>query len=146
MALFSRKKASSSIGGAIVLMLCIVVFAGTLFYLMTSPGMSLAFDVNDPDSPFTSKEGQSSILSGQPQWVKGPWSLDQAINDLDANGCVVVEKQEKDGLEDANLLTYDRFRTLAMKRKVVYLIADEKTEALLVHLEDKHYVWTPNES
>ena len=146
MALFSRKKASSSIGGAIVLMLCIVVFAGTLFYLMTSPGMSLAFDVNDPDSPFTSKEGQSSILSGQPQWVKGPWSLDQAVNDLDANGCIIVEKEEKDGLEDANILTYDRFRTLAMKRRVVYLIVDEETEALLMHLEDKYYVWTPKES
>jgi hypothetical protein len=146
MALFSRKKASSSIGGAIVLMLCIVVFAGTLFYLMTSPGMSLAFDVNDPDNPFTSKEGQSSILSGQPQWVKGPWSLDQAVNDLDANGCIIVEKEEKDGLEDANILTYDRFRTLAMKRRVVYLIVDEETEALLMHLEDKYYIWTPKES
>jgi len=146
MALVSRKKANSSIGGAIVLMLCIVVFAGALFYLMTSPGMSLAFDVNDPDNPFMSKEGQSSVMSGQPQWVKGPWSLDQAVRDLDANGCIIVEKEDDGGLEDANILTYDRFRTLSMKRRVVYLIVNEETKALLIHLEDKYYVWIPKES
>ncbi|HUV54162.1 MAG TPA: hypothetical protein VMW03_03045 [Candidatus Krumholzibacteriaceae bacterium] len=146
MALVSGRKANSSIGGAIVLMLCIVVFAGTLFYLMTSPGVSLAFDTDNPNNPFKASEGQSLIMSGQPQWVKGPWSLDQAVRDLDANGCVIVEKEDEDGLEDANILTYDRFRTLAMQRRVVYLIVDEDTEALLVHLEDKYYVWTPQES
>ena len=145
MAPFSGKKANSSVGAAIVLMLCIVVFAVTLFYLMTSPGMSLAFDADNPNNIFKTSEGQSSI-TGQPRWVKGPWSMDQAINDLKANGCAIVEKTDKDGLENANELNYDGFRTLAIRRRIVYQIVDEDTEALMVHLEDKYYVWTTQES
>jgi len=128
-----------------VLMLCIVVFAVTLFYLMTSPGMSLAFDADNPNNIFKTSEGQSSI-TGQPRWVKGPWSMDQAINDLKANGCAIVEKMDKDGIENANELKYDGFRTLAIRRRIVYQIVDEDTEALMVHLEDKYYVWTTQES
>ena len=145
MALVSERKANSSVGAAIVLMLCITVFAGTLFYLMTSPGMSLAFDAVNPNNPFKASEGQPSI-TGQPRWVKGPWSMEQAINDLKVNGCVIVEKTDKEGLENANELNYDGFRTLAMRRRIVYLIVDEDTEALLMHLENKYYAWTPLES
>ena len=144
MALVSGRKANS-VAAAIVLMLCIVVFAGTLFYLMTSPGMSLALDADNPNNPFKAIGGQSS-LTGQPKWVKGPWSMEEAINDLKANGCVVVEQTDKDGLENANEVTYDGFRTLGMRRRIVYLIVDEDVEALLVHLEDMYYVWTPKES
>lgn len=145
MALVSGRKANSSVGAAIVLMLCIVVFAATLFFLMTNPGMSLAFDADNPNNIFKASEGQSSF-TGQPRWVKGPWSLEQAINDLKANGCVIVEKTDKDGLENANEVNYDGFRTLAIRRRIVYQIVDEDTEALLVHLEDRYYVWTPQES
>ncbi len=145
MALVSGRKANIGVGAAIVLMLCIFVFAGTLFYLMTSPGMSLAFDADNPNNPFKAIGSQSSI-TGQPKWVKGPWSMEQAVNDLKANGCVIVEKTDKDGLENANEMNYDGFRTLAIRRRIVYLIVDEDIEALLVHLEDKYYVWTPQES
>lgn len=145
MALVSGRKANSSVGAAIVLMLCIVVFAATLFFLMTNPGMSLAFDADNPNNIFKASEGQS-LFTGQPSWVKGPWSLEQAINDLKANGCVIVEKTDKDGLENANEVNYDGFRTLAIRRRIVYQIVDEDTEALLVHLEDRYYVWTPQES
>jgi hypothetical protein len=145
MALVSGKKANSSVGAAIVLMLCIVVFTGTLFYLMTSPGMSLAFDADNPNNLFKASEGQSSI-TGQPSWVKGPWSMEQAVNDLKANGCVLIEKTNKEGLDEANEVKYDGFRTLAIRRRIVYLIVDEDIEALLVQLEDKYYVWTPQES
>jgi hypothetical protein len=144
MALVSGRKANS-VAAAIVLMLCIVVFAGTLFYLMTSPGMSLALDADNPNNPFKALGGQSS-LTGQPKWVKGPWSMEEAVNDLRANGCVIVEKTDRDGLENANEVNYDGFRTLGMQRRIVYLIVDEDVEALLVHLEDKYYVWTPKES
>lgn len=145
MALVSGRKANSSVGAAIVLMICIIVFAATLFYLMTSPGMSLAFDADNPNSLFKASEGQSSITR-QPGWVKGPWSMDQAINDLKANGCVVVEKTDKDGLDNANEVNYEGFRNLAIRRRIVYHIVDEDTEALLVQLEDRYYVWTPQES
>ena len=145
MALVRGRKANSSVGAAIVLMLCITVFAATLFYLMTSPGMSLALDADNPNNIFKASEGQSSI-TGQPRWVKGPWSMEQAINDLKANGCVIVEKTDEDGLENANEVNYDGFRTLSIRRRIVYLIVDEDTEALMVHLEDRYYVWTPEES
>jgi len=145
MALVSGRKANSSVESAIVLMLCIVVFAATLFYLMTSPGMSLALDADNPNNIFKASEGQSSI-TGQPRWVKGPWSMEQAINDLKANGCAIVEKTDEDGLENANEVNYDGFRTLSIRRRIVYLIVDEDTEALMVHLEDRYYVWTPEES
>ena len=145
MALVSGRKANSSAGAAIVLMLCIVIFTATSFYLMTSPGMSLALDADNPNNPFKASEGQSSI-TGQPRWVKGPWSMDQAIYDLKANGCVIVEKTDKDGLENANEVNYDGFRNLAIRRRIVYLIVDDDIEALLVRLEDKYYVWTPQES
>ncbi len=124
------------------MMLCIVVFAGTLFYLMTSPGMSLAFDTDNPNNPFVTSEGQPSITK-QPQWVKGPWSMEQALNDLKVNGCIIVEKTEDEGLEDAKEVNYDNFRTLAMRRRIVYNIVDEDVEALLLCLEEKYYVWTP---
>jgi len=145
MTLVSGRKAESSVGAALVLMLCIVVFASTLFYLMTSPGMSLALDLDNPNNPFKTGEDQPPITK-QPQWVKGPWSMDQAMNDLKANGCAIVEKTEDEGLDDANEVSYDNFRTLAMQRRIVYLIVDEDTEALLLHLEDNYYVWTPQES
>jgi len=145
MALVSGRKANSSVGAAIVLMLCIFIFAATLFYLMTSPGMSLALDTDNPNNPFKAGEGQSSI-TGKPGWVKGPWSMDQAINDLKLNGCVIVEKTDKDGLDDANEVNYEGFRNLAIRRRIVYHIVDEDTEALLVQLEDRYYVWTPQES
>jgi hypothetical protein len=145
MALLSGRKANSSVAAAIVLMLCIVVFAGTLFYLMTSPGMSLAFDTDNPNNPFKMSEGQSSITK-QPVWVKGPWSMEQAINDLKANGCVIVEKTDKEGLDEANEVNYDGFRTLAIRRRIVYRVVDEDTEALILSLEDKYYVWAPQES
>lgn len=144
MALVSGRKANT-IAAAIVLMLCIVVFAGTLFYLMMSPGMSLALDADNPNNPFKAIGGQSS-LTGQPKWVKGPWSMEEAVNDLKTNGCVIIEKTDGDGLENANEVNYDSFRTLGMQRRIVYLIVDEDFEALLVHLEDKYYVWTPKES
>jgi hypothetical protein len=142
MALVSGRKANSSVGAALVLMLCIVVFAGTLFYLMTSPGMSLALDLDNPNNPFKTGEDQPPITK-QPQWVKGPWSMDQAINDLKANGCAIVEKTDDEGLDDANEVSYDNFRTLAMQRRIVYLVVDEDAEALLLRLEDNYYVWTP---
>ena len=145
MAQVSGRKANSSVGAAIVLMLCIAVFAATLFYLMTSPGMSLAFDPNSPENPFQTGEDQPPITK-QPKWVKGPWSMEQALNDLKANGCAIVEKTDKEGLDDANEVNYDGFRTLAMRRRIVYLISDEGTEALLLRLEDNYYVWTPRES
>jgi len=145
MAQVSGRKANSSVGAAIVLMLCIAIFAATLFYLMTSPGMSLALDTDNPNNPFKVSEGQSSI-TGQPGWVKGPWSMDQAINDLKLNGCVIVEKTDKDGLDNANEVNYEGFRNLAIRRRIVYHIVDEDTEALLVQLEDRYYVWTPQES
>jgi len=145
MALVSGRKANSSVGAAIVLMLCIAIFAATLFYLMTSPGMSLALDTDNPNNPFKAGEGQSSI-TGKPGWVKGPWSMDQAINDLKLNGCVIVEKTDKDGLDDANEVNYEGFRNLAIRRRIVYHMVDEDTEALLVQLEDRYYVWTPQES
>lgn len=145
MALVSGRKANSSVGAAIVLMLCIVVFAATLFYLMTSPGMSLAFDTDNPNNIFKASEGQPSI-TGQPRWVKGPWSMAQAINDLKANGCTIIEKTDKEGLDDSEEVNYDDFRTLAMRRRIVYLIVDEDAEVLLLRLEDNYYVWTPQES
>ncbi len=145
MALVSGRKANSSVGAAIVLMLCIVVFAATLFYLMTSPGMSLAFDTDNPNNIFKASEGQPSI-TGQPRWVKGPWSMEQAVNDLKTNGCAIVEKTDREGLENANIVNYDGFRNLAIRRRIVYQIVDEDIEALLVQLEDKYYVWTPQES
>jgi hypothetical protein len=145
MALVSGRKANSSVGAAIVLMLCIAIFAATLFYLMTSPGMSLALDSDNPNNLFKASEGQSSI-KGQPGWVKGPWSMDQAVNDLKLNGCVIVEKTDKDGLDDANEVNYEGFRNLAIRRRIVYHMVDEDTEALLVQLEDRYYVWTPQES
>lgn len=145
MALVSGRKANSSIGAAIVLMLCIFVFAGTLFYLITSPGMSLAFDADNPNNPFK-KSGEQPSITKQPRWIKGSWSMEQAISDLKANGCAIIEKTEKESLDEANEVNYDGFRTLAMRRRIVYLIIDEDTEALLVHLEEKYYVWTPKES
>ncbi len=145
MAQVSGRKANSSVGAAIVLMLCIAVFAATLFYLMTSPGMSLAFDPKSLENPFQTGEDKPPITK-QPRWVKGPWSMEQALNDLKANGCAIVEKTDKEGLDDANEVNYDGFRTLAMRRRIVYLIADEGTEVLLLRLEDKYYVWAPLES
>jgi hypothetical protein len=145
MAQVSGRKANSSVGAAIVLMLCITVFAATLFYLMTSPGMSLAFDTDNPDNPFQTGEDKPPITK-QPKWIKGPWSMEQAINDLKANGCAIVEKTDDDGLEDAKGVNYDNFRTLAMRRRIVYLIANEDAEILLLRMEDSYYVWTPQES
>ena len=145
MAQVSGRKANSSVGAAIVLMLCIAVFAATLFYLMTSPGMSLAFDADNPNNPFQTGEDQPPITK-QPKWVKGPWSMEQAINDLKANGCTIIEKTDKEGLDNANEVNYEGFRTLAMRRRIVYLIADDDTETLLLRMEDNYYVWTPQES
>lgn len=145
MAPISGKKANSNVGAAIILMLCIVVFAATLFYLMTSPAMSLAFDIDNSNNPFKTGEDQPPITK-QPKWVKGPWSMEEAINDLKANGCAVFEKTDRDGLDTANEVNYDRFRTLAMQRRIVYLIVDEDAEYLLARLEDDYYVWTPRES
>jgi len=145
MAQVSGRKANSSVGAAIVMMLCIAVFAATLFYLMTSPGMSLAFDPNSPENPFPTGEDQPPITK-QPRWVKGPWSMEQAINDLKANGCTIVEKTDKEGLDEANEINYSGFRILAMRRRIVYLVIDEDAEYLLARLEDDYYVWTPRES
>ncbi len=145
MAQVSGRKANSSVGAAIVLMLCIAVFAATLFYLMTSPAMSLAFEPDNPNNPFVSSEGQSPITK-QPKWVKGSWSMEQAINDLKANGCAVIEKTDKEGLDDSKEVNYDVFRTQAMRRRIVYLIVDEGTEVLMLRLEDNYYVWTPRDS
>ena len=144
MALVSIRKANSTIGAAIVLMLCVTVFAATLFYLLTSPVMSLAFDNEKTDN--SSKEDDSQPPIEQPEWVKGPWSLEQAINDLNANGCALVEKKDTDSIEKAIELDYDGFRKLAIRRRIVYIIVDEIPEALMVRVEDMYYVWTPQES
>jgi hypothetical protein len=145
MAQVRGRKANSSVGAAIVLMLLIAVFAATLLYLMTSPVMSLALDPNSPGNPFQTGEDQPPITK-QPRWVKGPWSMEQAINDLKANGCTIIENTDKDGLDNANEVNYEGFRTLAMRRRIVYLIANNDTETLLLRMEDNYYVWTPQES
>jgi hypothetical protein len=145
MAQVSGRKANSGVGAAIILMLCIAVFAATLFYLMTSPVVSLALDLKSPENPFQTGEDQPPITK-QPRWVKGPWSMAQAINDLKANGCTIIEKTDKEGLDDSEEVNYDGFRTLAMRRRIVYLIVDEDAEVLLLRLEDNYYVWTPQES
>jgi hypothetical protein len=145
MAQVSGRKANSSVGAAIVLMLFIAVFAATLFYLMTSPAMSLAFDTDNPNNPFQTGEDKPPITK-PPRWVKGPWSMEQALNDLKANGCAIVEKTDKEGLDDAKEINYDNFRTLAIRRRIVYMIADEDAEAPLLHLENGYYAWTPQES
>jgi hypothetical protein len=141
MALVSIRKANSTIGAAIVLMLCVTVFAATLFYLLTSPVMSLAFDNEKTDNSSKEDDNQPSVIE-QPEWVKGPWSLEQAINDLNANGCALVEKKDMDSIEKAIELDYDGFRKLAIRRRIVYIIVDEIPEALMVRVEDMYYVWT----
>jgi len=145
MARVSGRKASSSVGAAIVLMIFIAVFAATLVYLMTSPAMSLALDPDSLENPFQTGEDKPPVTK-EPRWVKGPWSMEQAINDLKANGCAIVEKTDREGLDDAEEVNYDGFRTLAMRRRIVYLMVDGDAEALLLRLEDDYYVWTPQES
>ena len=140
-----RKANASSIGAAIVLMLSIAVFAGALFYLMINPGMSLAFDVDD-SNPLNLGGGQK-IKSGQPQWVVGPWSLNQSIHDLRANGCVVTEQQmDEQVLKNAVYMEYESFRTLAMRYRLVVLHHGDETSSLLIHTNEKYYAWKPRDS
>lgn len=127
-----------------LLMLSIVVFAGTLFWLMVKPGLSLGFDPENQENPLHLTGGQSQQ---EAQWNDPSWSVNKSIQDLEANGCVITRNDIDPGaLEDANDLCYEAFRTLAMKRRIVFLHVDEEAETLLIKDGDKYYAWTPTDS
>ena len=141
MALVRSRKANAGIGAAVLLMVCIVLFAGTLFWLMVKPGLSLGFGENQ-ENPLHLTGGQ--IQPQEAQWNDPSWSMNQSILDLESNGCVITRNVVEPGaLANANNLSYSNFRTLAMKRRIVFLHIDGDAETLLIKDDDKYYAWAP---
>ncbi len=114
----------------VVLMFCVVMFVGTLFWLITDTG----FLVGSPD---TSLFKPGTVTDDVPQ------TLNQTITMLQDNGCMVLyySKEYTSGYEQ---VTYEEFMQEAVAVRIAYRVNKPDNETvLLVEAPGGTLEWVP---
>jgi len=132
------RKARIGVTGMLLVMLCIIVFVGSLFYLaLNGPwGSNTLFPIQ-----FTS----NTVLHSSPELDSNPINLDEAIKQLKKEGCIIASYSKNIDLSDAVRLQYHVFKERAVENGLVLVMPDELGDIILVVRDKKgQWVWGPN--
>jgi hypothetical protein len=136
-----RRKGHVGIFSTTVLMVSVVLFIGSLFYLTT----------NNPWSSGSTFGGKkyvtTSISDKQPeiqQFDQKELNLTTAVADLESAGCVFTVYTGEYTASKGIRLEYNKFREEAINRKIVYIAeVEQDTTVLLLEKKGQIFEWRP---
>ena len=114
----------------LMLMLSIVMFVGTLFWLITDTSLIVA-------------NPRSSLFKPAPAPIDSPRTLNQTIATLENSGCMVVyyTKEYAGGYEQ---VSYEVFIQEAVAARIAFRVDNKENEmVLLVEAQGKTLEWVP---
>jgi hypothetical protein len=125
----------------LVLLVSIVLFLGSNFYLTTTGPWASGpmFGREKYDSPFIPEKQTET----QPQIDQQELNLTMAVADLENEGCVFTVYTREYVISNVIKLDYYSFREKAINRKIVFLAEEQDITILLVEKKGQLYKWSP---
>ena len=122
--------------GIIIVMACIFVFFGSLFYLtLNGPwGSNSLFPMYPVEN--TNYEKSTEPVNYQP-------NLEEMINELKKEGCTITSLNKQIDISDAVRLQYDEFKEKAIKHGLVLIIQEINGNESLLVSDNGKWLWTP---
>jgi hypothetical protein len=139
MPLGGTRKGGAGILASIILMVSLVLFISSLFYLTTYNPWS-----NNPS--FGGEKIVTTISDKQPDTsqIVQEMNITMAVYDLEKAGCVFTVYTGEYDASKVNRLEYIVFREEAINRKIVYIGEGEQEKTiLLVEKKGKLFEWSP---
>jgi len=133
----ASRKARIGVSGIIIVMLCIVIFVGSLFYLsFKGPWVS--------NTLFPIQFTSNTDLPITPELESNQINLDEALKELKKEGCIITSYKKID-LSNTERLQYPEFKEKAVENGVVLVTPDELGDIILVIRNKKgQWAWSPN--
>ena len=126
----------------LVLMLSIVLFIGSLFWLTTNGpwggGSLFGDDLFKHASMSSEKEPENQRISDTRM------NITEAIEDLTNSGCVLTEYTKSYSEAETIKLDYQQFKNKAIDRKIVFTAKNTLETTILLVVKNGHiYEWSP---
>ncbi len=126
----------------LVLMLSIVLFIGSIFWLATNGpwggGSLFGDDLFKPASMSSEKEPENQSISITRM------NITEAIEDLMNSGCVFTEYTKSYSEAETTPLEYEQFKEEAVERKIVFTAKNTWETTVLLVVKNGHiYEWSP---
>ena len=132
----ARSKGRIGVSGIILVMVCICVFVGSLFYLtLNGPWRSNTLFPMYPVGN-TNYDKSTELDNYQP-------NLDEVITELKKEGCIITSYNKQIDLSGAVRLQYHEFKEKAVKHGLVFIISDKNGDASLLVSDKVKWLWTP---
>ena len=145
-----RTRAGVGITATLILMFSIVMFVGSLFWLITdagflfgAPGTRLIQPSTVPDEIPTKPNNYNESLSEEPEIVEN-LSLEEAHSDLLRDGCRIVYVKGKVYLDNPQYVSYNEFKIKALESQIVVASPSDSGTFLLVQIKSIQWVWIPS--
>ena len=150
MSIVRSRSGQVGILATLMLMFSIVMFVGTLFWLITdagflwgAPGSSLFKPETMPDDISTIPNNYNESLSEEPEIVEN-LSLEEALSDLLRDGCRIVYVKGKVYLDNPQYVSYNEFKLIALESQIVVASPSDSGTFLLVQIKSIQWVWIPS--
>jgi hypothetical protein len=135
MAVLGSRKAKVGISVSILLMFCIVMFIGSLFYLTIDGPWNLGNEIEH--IPPTLPIEYTSDPEDEPD------SVENALLDLCDAGCTIVSSSINFNEYDVKSSSFHEFKDKVLKNRIV-ILAEIKDETLLLVLQNGQlWYWKP---
>ena len=126
----------------IVLMVSVVLFIGSLFYLTTNGPWDSGLMLGGEKYVTTSISDKQTET--QPPMDQQDLNLTMAVADLENAGCVFTVYRGEYTAFSGIKLEYYRFREDAINRKIVFIAEeDQDTTVLLIEKKGQIFKWSP---
>ncbi len=126
----------------LVLLLSIVLFIGSLFWLSVNGpwggGSLFGDDLFKPASLTPEEKDEVTVNT-----TDNGMNITTVIDDLKANGCVFTDYSGTYQADQTIQITYEEFKEKAVNRKIVFTAETTETTILLVTENEKLYEWRP---
>lgn len=132
-----RRKAGTGVFAVVLLMFSIVMFAGSLFYLVYLNPLNI--NMEQPSNTVKISDVEETRVS----LIVENKSLQEAINELKNEGCTFVSVSTPVYLVDPQYLNYNDFKLKALETKIVVISPSDTGIFLLVQNGDIQIIWTP---
>ena len=132
-----RRKPGTSLVATIILMFSIVLFIGSIFYLVYLNPLNFSTE-QSPNIVKTSYKEESP----EPIIINNK-SLEEAISELKHDGCTFVSVSAPVYLDDPQYLNYNDFHLKALETKMVVMSPKGSSIILLVQNEGVQWIWVP---
>ena len=132
-----KRKAGTNVIATIVLLFSIVLFVGSVFYLIYINPLNLTPEQSPKIVTINDKEE-----SPEPIIVENK-SLQEAISELKHEGCTLVSVKAPIYLNNPQYLGYNGFKLKALETKRVFMSPSDSGIILLAQNEGVQWIWVP---